>query len=128
MASGIRLRWITVLLAQIALALNIAILVSVSLDLDWVRTRAAGGQFDEFPVAIRIIYLAMAIGTLLLMRFLGILYGEPTNRQRNVAKWLGLLFLLSTFTQLISRSPDERLNAIPAVIIAYAFFRASRAR
>jgi len=128
MASKSRLRLIPFMFAEAALAINVAILVSVSLDLDWVRTRAAGGQFDEFPVAIRVIYLAMAIGTLLLMRFLVTLYGDATVRQQKVAKWFGVLFLLSTFTQLISRSPDERWNAIPAVIIASTFFLASRDR
>ncbi|CAB4565102.1 unannotated protein [freshwater metagenome] len=116
------------MLAELALALNIVILASVTLDLDWVRSRAAGGQFEEFPLVIRILYLATAIGTLFLMRFLWRLQSDATVRQRNVAKWLGLLFLLSTFTQLISRSPNERFNAIPAVIIAFAFFRASRIR
>ena len=128
MASRSRLGLIPLSLAELALAINVAILLSVSLDLDWVRTRAAGGQFDEFPLAIRILYLAMAIGTLLLMRFLVILRGDATIRQRKVAKWLGALFLLSTFTQLISRSPDEKLNAIPAIIIALGFFLASRDR
>ncbi len=117
-----------ILLGEVALAINVAILLSVSLDLDWVRTRAAGGQFDEFPVAIRVLYLAMAVGTLLLMRFLVPLYGAATVRQRKVAKWFGVLFLLSTFTQLISRSSDERWNAIPAVIIAITFFLASSNR
>jgi len=128
MAGNSRLRLIPLLFAEAALAVNVAILVSVALDLDWVRSRAAGGQFDEFPVAIRVIYLAMALGTLLLMRFFVILYGDATFRQRKVAKWLGVLFLLSTFTQLISRSPDERLNAIPAILIALGFFLASRDR
>lgn len=123
-----RLKVIPVFLAEISLLFNIGLLLAVTFDLDWVRSRAAGGQFDEFPLVIRILYLAMAIGTVLLMRFLWILQGDATLRQRNAAKWLGLLFLLSTFTQLISRSPDERLNAIPAVIIAFAFFRASRIR
>ena len=128
MVRGSRLRLTLLLFAQISLTANFIILASVFLNLDWVRTRAAGGQFEEFPMAIRIIYFAMAIGTISLMRFLWILRSDATNRKRRVAKVLGFLFLLSTFTQLISRSPDERLNAIPAIIIALAFFQASRPR
>ena len=58
------------LLAQLSLVVNVAILFSVTLNLDWVRTRAAGGQFDEFPVVIRVVYLLMAFGMLYLLRFL----------------------------------------------------------
>jgi uncharacterized membrane protein YkvI len=71
----------------------------------------------------------MALGTLYLMRFLFTLYraaGSATERQLKVAKWLGFIFIVSTFTQLISRSADERWNAIPAAIIAFAFLKASR--
>lgn len=114
-------------LAELSLVANFIILFSVSLNLDWVHTRAAGGQFDDFPIAIRVIYLVMAIATLFLMRFLVRLErAEVSERGGKGAKWLGILFVLSTFTQLISRSADERFNAIPAAIIAFAFLRASR--
>lgn len=116
-----------VLLAELALSFNLVLLVSVSLNLDWVRTRAAGGQFDEFPISLRIVYLVMAIAMLYLMRFVWRLQRqEVSERARKASKWLGILFVLSTLTQLISRSPDERFNAIPAAIIAIAFFLAAR--
>ena len=117
------------LLAQLSLVVNVAILFSVTLNLDWVRTRAAGGQFDEFPVVIRVVYLLMAFGMLYLLRFLHLLSrseGTSAIRQLKAARWLGILFLLSTFTQLISRSTDERWNAIPAAIIAVAFLKYSK--
>lgn len=117
-------------LAEVALFFNALVLLSVTMDLEWVRSRAAGGQFEEFPIGIRATYLLMAIGMLYLMRFLRTLYRaerDLSKRERSAAKWLGILFLVSTVTQLISRSPDERWNAIPAVIIATAFLRVYRA-
>ena len=114
-------------LALPALLFNLAILISVTLDLDWVRTRAAGGQFDQFPIAIRVIYLVMALGTIYLIWFLWRLRDRLfLANHRRLVRGLGILFVLSTFTQLISRSADERFNAIPAAIIAIAFLRASR--
>lgn len=114
-------------LAQVSLIFNCVILFSVVLNLDWVRTRAAGGQFDDFPIVLRIIYFAMFIFMITLMIWLW----ENRNRflsQRGIkfAKFLGVLFSISTLTQLISRSPDERWNAIPAIILAITFFKLAK--
>jgi hypothetical protein len=38
-----------------------------------------------------------------------------------IARLIGYNFIVSTFFQLISRSPDERWNAIPAIILAITF-------
>ena len=114
---------ILVLLAQLALIYNTVLLLSVTLNLDWAKPRAAGGEFDSFPIALRIIYLGMAIGMIFLMRFLWRHRRYPLSRSGlRAARLLGYLFALSTVTQLISRSPEERFNAIPAVIISLAFF------
>jgi quinol-cytochrome oxidoreductase complex cytochrome b subunit len=114
---------ILVLLAQLALIYNTVLLLSVTLNLDWAKPRAAGGEFDSFPIALRIIYLGMAIGMIFLMRFLW-RHRENSLSQPGLraARLLGYLFALSTLTQLISRSPEERFNAIPALIISLAFF------
>lgn len=119
MKSGLK---ILAALALLALGFNTALLTSVALNLEWAQTRAAGGQFDEFPVALRVIYLVMAIAMLYLMRFLvHLLQSEVTERQRRVARFLGLLFIVSTCAQLVSRSVDERWNAIPAATLAATF-------
>lgn len=110
--------------AILALIFNIFILSSVTLNLDWVRTRAAGGQFDTFPTALRILYFVMALLTLFLARWLwSQRNGVSTERNQKIARLLAILFTVSTCLQLISRSSDERWNAIPAIILAITFWR-----
>ena len=108
--------------AQISLLFNAILLASVSLNLDWAKTRAAGGQFDNFPIAVRVIYILMVFGMLYLIVFLKQFENQPISAKRKkVAQILGYLFLFSTFMQLISRSADERWNAIPAAVLAVTF-------
>jgi len=46
--------------------------------------------------------------------------------EKRAAKILSWIFLVSTLLQLISRSPSERWNAIPASILAVTFYKISR--
>lgn len=113
--------------ALLSLFYNFAVVISVVLNLDWVLTRAAGGQYESFPAWLRIMYLGIAVGTLVIARILVSLYGEEREaKQSSVARGIGWLFVLSTIAQLISTSPDERWNAIPASLIAVAFLVAAR--
>lgn len=106
---------------------NSVILLGVALDLDWVRTRAAGGQFETFPIVLRIIYFLMFIFMISLIIWLwDNRKGSLTQRGKRFAKFLWVLFSISTVTQLISRSADERWNAIPAVILAITFFKLAK--
>lgn len=111
-------------LALFSLFYNFVILLSVTLNLDWVRTRAAGGQYETFPLALRVLYLIMAAFMIALAIWLwdhrG---GELDSGSKRLARIMALTFLLSTFFQLISRSPDERWNAVPAIIICFTFYR-----
>ena len=113
--------------AEFSLFYNVIILISVTLNLDWVRTRAAGGQFETFPSTVRWLYFLMALTMLYLMPLLW------TNRDKNLppkeaklARLISYAFFVSTFFQLISKSMDERWNAIPALIIAFAFLRLAK--
>ena len=116
-------------LVTVSLLFNALLLFSVTLDLAWARTRAAGGQFEEFPIVLRIFYLIMGIVMILLLRFYLRREGRQiSQRESKQARWISIIFFVSTAMQLISRSADERWNAIPAVIIAYGFLRLSRRR
>lgn len=113
--------------AELSLFYNVIILISVALNLDWVRTRAAGGQFETFPSTVRWLYFLMTLTMLYLMPLLW------TSRDKNLpakdaklARLISYAFFISTFFQLISKSMDERWNAIPALIIAFAFLRLSK--
>ena len=120
-------RSILIGLAQLSLLANSLILISVTLNLEWVRTRAAGGQFSDFPVLIRVVYFVMFVLMIALMVWLW------NNRSTHLSsggirlvKFLAVLFSISTVFQLISRSPDERWNAIPAMILALTFFQLAK--
>lgn len=101
--------------------------MSVVFNLDWVRTRAAGGQYESFPIGIRIAYVFITLLMLFLMAMLWSHRVDPLQKRGPlVAKIIGYQFLVSTFFQLISRSPDERWNAIPALILTYVFLQLAK--
>ena len=109
-------------LSILSLAYNFAILISVTLNFDWVRTRAAGGQYKDFPIGIRIIYLSMAFIMIFLIGMIWNHRENPMNAKGPITtRVLGFIFVLSSVAQLISRSTSERWNAIPALIIAFTF-------
>ncbi len=118
-----RLR-VLILAAEFSLVYNTYLLLSVSLNHEWARTRAAGGQFVTFPISIRILYFFMAILMGALMFWLwDKRNGLATTGAQRITGVLAAVFSISTIFQLISRSPDERWNAIPAFILAFTFFR-----
>jgi hypothetical protein len=114
-------------LSLISLFYNIVILTSVTLNLNWVRTRAAGGQFKEFPIGVRFLDLLMVVFMVFLI---GMLWNHREKQMDpkgpTVTRIVGYTFFLSMFFQLISRSTDERWNAIPAAILAVTFIFLSR--
>jgi uncharacterized integral membrane protein len=113
--------------ATASLFFNVIILVLVVLNNDWVKTRAAGGQFTDFPLVIRFIYFIMALLTISLLIWLWRVRNKAlTQGQQKFAKYVSYLFFVSTVFQLISRSPDERWNAIPAIIIAITLLQIQR--
>lgn len=113
--------------AQLALIYNVIILLGVVSNQSWAHPRAAGGQYTDFPVMIRIIYFFMAIGTAVLIFYLRNLVNISVSPQDlKFARYLGWLFIVSTILQLISRSPQEQWNGIPAAIIAMTFILIAR--
>ena len=114
-------------LSLISLLYNFAILVSVTLNLDWVRTRAAGGQFKDFPLGIRALDLIIALFMLFLMALLWNHKDKPMDSKGPmITRLIGYTFFISAFLQTISRSTNERWNAIPALILAITFLAISK--
>jgi hypothetical protein len=113
-------------LITLALAWNLTLVLGVIFNQEYALTRAAGGQFETFPTGIRITYIFNA---LLLVWEYRTLLKIWAHRSVNPC-WLPRLFLvvglLSTFVNAISRSPNERWNAIPALIITYGFWSARK--
>lgn len=111
----------------LSLFYNAVILFSVSMNMGWVATRAAGGQYETFPVGIRIIYFVMAILMGLLIFWLWVhRNGVQERTGKKFARILSYIFIVSTALQVISRSADERWNAIPASILAITFWVLSK--
>ncbi len=114
-------------LSIISLIYNVAILFSVTLNLDWVRTRAAGGQYETFPIGIRFVDFLMGIFMLFLIAMLWNHREKPMDEKGPmVTRIIGYTFFISMFFQIASRSMDERWNAIPAGILAVTFIALSR--
>ena len=114
-------------LSLLSLLYNSVILISVVFNMDWVRTRAAGGQYETFPISLRFIYFLMTI----FMIFIAFLLWNHRDAHMDpngprTARIIGYTFFISTFFQLASRSSDERWNAIPALILAITFILLSR--
>ena len=103
-------------------AWNTFLLIGVVLNLDFVLTRAAGGQFTDFPSEIRVAYLikhALVIYQNLI--FKSIFYSDPVN-PKWVTKIFFILGLIGILLNAASRSSNERWNVIPAVIITWSFW------
>jgi hypothetical protein len=114
-------------LSILSLIYNAVILFSVTLNLDWVRTRAAGGQYETFPIGIRFVDFLMGIFMLFLIAMLWRHRESPMDEKGSmVTRIIGYTFFISMFFQIASRSMDERWNAIPAGILAVTFIALSR--
>jgi len=106
----------------LSFAWNISLLVGVILNLGFSHSRAAGGQFTDFPAAIRALYvLQLALVAYQVWVFRVIYYSRSIK-----VKWLPMFFvIIGIFGILLnaaSRSSDERWNVIPAAIITWAFW------
>ena len=103
-------------------AWNVFLLIGVVLNLGFVHTRAAGGQFTDFPTGIRIIYvLQLALVAYQVWIFKLIFHSDPVK-----PNWITKLFftlgILGILANAASRSSNERWNVIPAAIITWAFW------
>ena len=98
---------------------NIYLVVGVILNQSYALTRAAGGQYSTFPTGIRIAYLL----TLAILTYQGLIFFTQVKRPTWIYTVFFFLGIASFLVNAISRSSDERWNAIPAAIIAFAFYR-----
>jgi hypothetical protein len=111
--------WAVVLLS---FAWNLLLLFGVVLNLEFARTRAAGGQFTDFPTAVRVVYLFQTALVVYQVRIFMMVF-----RKKKIAfEWLPRVFvvigMLGVMVNAISRSSDERWNVIPGSIITWAFW------
>jgi hypothetical protein len=107
-------------LLAISLIWNIYLVAGVILNQSYALTRAAGGQYQTFPSNIRAAYLL----TLAILIYQVLLFFTNVKRPTWIYKVFFILGIASFLVNAISRSSNERWNAIPAAVIAYGFYSA----
>lgn len=82
-------------------AWNILLMVGVILNLGFSHTRAAGGQFTDFPSAIRVLYVLQVVQAHALASYLQqYLRGGAPSASRHLLLLFGLLPMLQRYFQL----------------------------
>lgn len=110
----------------LSFAWNLMLVLGVVLNMDYALPRAAGGEFESFPISIRILYVSTTFVVLYqLFVYLQLMQNKAVNPVW-VPKAFAYLGLASVFVNAISRSTQEQINVIPAAIISVAFFAASK--
>ena len=110
----------------LSFAWNLALVIGVVLNAGYALPRAAGGQFESFPMGIRFLYVSKTIVVLYQIYVYLQIMQNKSVKPVWVPKAFAYLGLVSVFMNAISRSTQEQMNVIPASIIAVAFFVASK--
>ena len=106
----------------LSFAWNAFLLIGVVLNLGFVHTRAAGGQFSQFPTEIRVIYfLQLTLVIYQVWIFKRIFYSDQV-KPNWIPKFFFVLGILGILLNAASRSANERWNVIPAAIITWSFW------
>lgn len=110
----------------LSMAWNLALVLGVVFNQSFALTRAAGGQFESFPTAIRAAFIVTAALLIVEYRTLLNLWGHRSINPPWLPRLFLIISLISALVNAISRSSAERWNAIPALVIAYGFWTATR--
>lgn len=105
----------------VASAWNLVLVAAAVFNAHWVLTRVSGGQYQSLPIGLRITNLGFTVLTVWIMLFAWRLWKSGGAQNAGDARWsqvIVILYAVSALLNAISKSPDERLNAIPAVIVA----------
>jgi uncharacterized membrane protein len=105
----------------LSFAWNLALVVGVVLNAGYALPRAAGGQFESFPMGIRLLYISTTFVVLYQIYVYLQIMQNKSVKPVWVPKAFAYLGLVSVFMNAISRSTQEQINVIPASIIAVAF-------
>lgn len=106
----------------LSFAWSLYLVVGVVLGADYALTRAAGGQFDSFPTFLRFLYLI----NIAVIVWQVIVYSRLLQNKVIKPLWTLKVFvivgILGTLANGVSRSADERWNAIPMLITTVTFW------
>lgn len=120
-----RILWAAV---SASLVFNAVLLLASTTNAHWVLSHVAGGQYKSLPLGIRFSNFIVALFSLYLIYFSHLLVernGSWSRRVLMLSRAVTILFVLSTIVNGMSRSANERWNAIPALVIAIGIYRLS---
>ena len=103
-------------------AWNAFLLIGVVLNFGFVHSRAAGGQFTEFPTEIRVVYFLQLALVIYQAWIFKQIYHSDQVKPNWIPKLFFILGLLGILLNAASRSSNERWNVIPAAIITWSFW------
>ncbi len=104
----------------VALAWSVALTGLAALGNTWVLDRVSGGLFagGEMPLAVRLLYAAMALATIAVGWLENRYYRYLASpRQLRLGRLVIVVFALSTLVNALSRSAPERWNALGAAVV-----------
>jgi hypothetical protein len=92
------------------------------LNLDFVHTRAAGGQFTDFPTGIRVAYVLQLALVAYQVWIFKLIFHSDSVKPNWIPKLFFTLGVIGILANAASRSANERWNVIPAAIITWSFW------
>jgi hypothetical protein len=105
---------------------NLVLVIGVVIESKFALPRATGGQFDSFPIAIRVLYVFTTIFVIyqfvISIRFLQ----KSIIEKLWILRILTIISIFSAVINFLSPSYLEKWNSIPALIIASLFFYQQR--
>jgi hypothetical protein len=106
----------------LSFAWNVFLLLGVVLNLGFVHTRAAGGQFTDFPTGIRVAYVLQLALVAYQVWIFKLIFHSDSVKPNWIPKLFFTLGILGILANAASRSSNERWNVIPAAIITWSFW------
>ena len=113
---------IVFVIVLLSFAWNAFLLIGVVLNLGFVHTRAAGGQFIEFPTEIRVVYFLQLALVIYQVWIFKLIFHSDSVKPNWIPKLFFTLGILGILANAASRSANERWNVIPAAIITWSFW------
>lgn len=105
-----------------ALSWGILLNLAVVANLEIALPLAAGGQFESFPTAIRVVYLFQTFWLLFQFK----IFHRLVNGHKLKSKWLINIFIglgfIGFWLNLLSPSNPEKINSIALAITTYSFW------
>lgn len=106
-----------------ACAWNFILVVSAALGFVWVLPRVAGGQLEEMPLSLRIVYGVFSVVSIA-VAWLGWRMwrdgGAVGARIKRYSLGVIVLYSVSTVVNALSQSELERWNAVAAFVVVVA--------